>query len=155
MCYSDPNQIKQNPSNFFNRQKIIIFGHLNKMSSILWEFGISAEEFAFKSIDDVLEELQELKIEVKYLKGIIETNLTEILRIQEEQEQDLTNVRINLGKYSDQVESLDHLYQEQGKAIVYNSKAIQSNSEAIQSNSDEIISNFDKHSDDIKNVTLR
>ena len=105
----------------------------NYFSSILWEFGLNSEEFAFKSIQDVLDELDALKIEVKYLKGIIENNITEILRIQEEQEQDLTDLRINLGKTSDQVESLDLLTQEQGQAIVYNSNSINDNSDDINS----------------------
>ena len=105
----------------------------NYFSSILWEFGLNSEEFAFKSIQDVLDELDALKIEVKYLKGIIDNNITEILRIQEEQEQDLTDLRINLGKTSDQVESLDLLTQEQGQAIVYNSNSINDNSDDINS----------------------
>ena len=117
------------------------------MTSILWDFGLNAEEFAFKSIQDVLDELEEMKAENKYLKGIIETNITEILRIQEEQDKDLTDLRINLGKTSDQVETLDLLTQEQGQAIVYNS-------EVIQSNSDEILLNYQKHTDDIYNVTI-
>ena len=65
-------------------------------------------------------------MENKYLKGIIETNITEILRIQEEQKLDLTDLRIHLGNTADQVNSLDYLTQEQGQAIVSNSDVIQS-----------------------------
>ena len=107
--------------------------YVNKIASILWEFGVNTEEFEFKSIQDVLDELEEMKAENKYLKGVLETNITEILRKQEEQEQDLTDLRINLGKTSDQVESLDLLTQEQGQAIVYNSNSINDNSDDINS----------------------
>ena len=82
-----------------------------------------------------------MKAKNKYMKGIIETNITEILRIIGDQEEDLTDLRINLGKTSDNVDNLNLLTQEQVQAI--------------QLNSGEILSNYQKHTEDIDNVNLK
>ena len=68
------------------------------------------------------------------MKGIIETNITEILRIIGDQEEYLTDLRINLGKTSDNVDNLNLLTQEQGQAIQLN---------------------FEKHTEDIDQVNVK
>ena len=49
--------------------------------SILWNFATTVNEFEFKSIEDVLDENNQLKIENEYLKGVLDSNITEILQI--------------------------------------------------------------------------
>jgi hypothetical protein len=49
----------------------------------------------------------QLKIDNAYLRGVLETNITEILRIQEEHTMDLTNLWIHQGKTSDSVIELE------------------------------------------------
>jgi hypothetical protein len=74
----------------------------NRESAILWNFAVSKEEFVFKSIQDVLEENNELKNKVKYLEGVLEANITELLRIAEDHAKDLTDLRILSGHLNDQ-----------------------------------------------------
>ena len=101
---------------------------------VLWDFAQSVKEFAFKSGQDVLEELEQMKVENNYLKGIIESNITRLTRIQEQQEKDLLNMRIHMGKTSDQVQDLEDISQTFIETITLNSQAIQSNSEDIENN---------------------
>jgi hypothetical protein len=49
----------------------------------------------------------QLKIDNAYLKGVLETNITEILRIQADHSMDLTNLWIHQGRTSDSVLELE------------------------------------------------
>ena len=103
--------------------------------SILWDFAQTAEEFAFKSIQDVLEENEELKAEVKYLRDVVETNITEIIRVLDEQRRDITDLRIEQGKTSETVEELEVKTQSNTDNIATNSEQIEVNTYNIQENS--------------------
>ena len=103
--------------------------------SILWDFAQTAEEFAFKSIQDVLEENEELKAEVKYLRDVLETNITEIIRVLDEQRRDITDLRIEQGKTSETVEELEVKTQSNTDNIATNSEQIEVNTYNIQENS--------------------
>ena len=103
--------------------------------SILWDFAQTAEEFAFKSIQDVLEENEELKAEVKYLRDVLETNITEIIRVVDEQRRDITDLRIEQGKTSETVEELEVKTQSNTDNIATNSEQIEVNTYNIQENS--------------------
>ena len=77
----------------------------NRESAILWNFAQSQEKFIFKSIQDVLEENNLLKSRVEYLEDVLDFNITELIRITEEQAKDLTDLRILHGHLNDQVTS--------------------------------------------------
>ncbi len=64
-------------------------------TKILWDFAMTAKEFEFKSIEDVLKESDELKEENQYLNDIIANNITEILKILAEQAAGLSNLEIS------------------------------------------------------------
>ena len=88
--------------------------------SILWDFAKTTEEFAFKSIQEVLEENEELKAEVKYLRDALETNITEIYQV-------LADLKTEQGKTSYTVGELE-------VKTKSNTDSIKSNSEQIQGN---------------------
>jgi len=75
----------------------------NRETQVLWNFAQSGGEFILKSIQDVLEENNQLKEHVKYLEGVIESNITQLMNIVREQAEDLTDLRIHSGHLSDQV----------------------------------------------------
>ncbi len=100
----------------------------------MWDFAKSAEEFAFKSIQDVLEENEKLKAEVKYLRDALEGNITEIFQVLGEQKRDITDLRIEQGKTSDDVEELTVKSQANTDNIAANSQQIQTNTFNIQEN---------------------
>ena len=70
--------------------------------SILWNFATTVTEFEFKSIEDVLDENNQLKIENEYLKGVLDSNITEIfqklgdLTIQQEETKDEIQAHTNM-----------------------------------------------------------
>ena len=69
-------------------------------TTILWNAATSVEEFVFKSIEDILEENKELKVEVDYYKGVLDDNITNILEALKVLTKDLTNLRIQQGHTS-------------------------------------------------------
>jgi hypothetical protein len=117
-----------------NRLKYKIYGIIFFDFSILWDFAKSAEEFAFKSIQDVLEENEKLKAEVKYLRDALEGNITEIFQVLGEQKRDITDLRIEQGKTCDDVEELTVKSQANTDNIAANSQQIQTNTFNIQEN---------------------
>ena len=131
---------------YLNNGLKVLFGHFSLLFcviqlyipfhfSILWDFAQTAEEFAFKSIQDVLEENEELKAEVKYLRDVVETNITEIIRVLDEQRRDITDLRIEQGKTSETVEELEVKTQSNTDNIATNSEQIEVNTYNIQENS--------------------
>ena len=69
-------------------------------TTILWNAATSSEEFVFKSIEDILEENKELKVEVDYYKGVLDDNITNILESLKVQDEDITDLRIQQGHTS-------------------------------------------------------
>ncbi len=66
-------------------------------TTILWNTANSSKEFLFKSIEDILEENKELKVEVEYYKGVLDDNITNIFESLKEQDEDITDLRIQQG----------------------------------------------------------
>jgi hypothetical protein len=69
-------------------------------STILWNAATSSEEFLFKSIEDILEENKDLKVEVDYYKGVLDDNITDIFESLEVHDEDITDLRIQQGHTS-------------------------------------------------------
>ncbi len=74
-------------------------------TTILWNAATSSEEFVFKSIEDILEENKELKVEVDYYKGVLDDNITDIFEALKVHDEDLTNLRMQQGHTSGELES--------------------------------------------------
>ena len=69
-------------------------------TTILWNTANSSEEFVFKSIEDILEENKELKVEVDYYRGVLDDNITDISETLKVLTKDLTNLWIQQGHTS-------------------------------------------------------
>jgi hypothetical protein len=69
-------------------------------STILWNAATSSEKFLFKSIEDILEENKDLKVEVDYYKGVLDDNITDIFESLEVHDEDITDLRIQQGHTS-------------------------------------------------------
>ena len=78
--------------------------------SILWNFATSVNEFEFKSIEDVLDENNQLKIENEYLKGVLDSNITEILQKLGEQAINITDLRIQQEETKDVIQANTNMY---------------------------------------------
>jgi hypothetical protein len=100
----------------------------------LWNFALNVKEFDFKTIQDVIEENNQLQKEVAYLKDILEETIKEILRVQAEHTKDLTGIQITLGQTSDSVALLEEIVVEHGKNITRNTEGVEENSSAINEN---------------------
>jgi hypothetical protein len=66
-------------------------------TTILWNAANSSKEFLFKSIEDILEENKELKVEVEYYKGVLDDNITDIFEYLKVQDEDITDLGIQQG----------------------------------------------------------
>ena len=67
-------------------------------TTILWNAATSSEEFVFKSIQDILEENKELKIEVEYYKGVLDDNITDIFEALDVHGANITGEQFNFTK---------------------------------------------------------
>jgi len=76
-----------------------------KETSILWNAATSSGKFIFKSIEDIVNENEELKSKLDYYKGIIDKNLTEILNALQSHESDIKNLQIRNNNTSEEVAS--------------------------------------------------
>ncbi len=54
----------------------------------------------FKSIEDILEENKELKVEIDYYKGVLDDNITDIFEALKVHDNDITDLRIQHGHTS-------------------------------------------------------
>jgi hypothetical protein len=69
-------------------------------TTLLWNAATTSEEFVFKSIQDILEENRELKVEVEYYKGVLDDNITDIYESLKVHDNDITDLRIQHGHTS-------------------------------------------------------
>ncbi len=83
----------------------------------MWNAATSSGEFVFKSIEDILEENEELKSQLDYYKGVLDGNITEILNALGSHESDITNLRIQQGHTSDEVADQFLMIQENNQDI--------------------------------------
>ena len=72
-------------------------------TSILWNKAASSGEFVFKSIEDILEENNELKSQLKYFKGVLDGNITEILNSLQIHQTEIIDLQSQQGHTSDEV----------------------------------------------------
>jgi hypothetical protein len=80
-----------------NLDDILQQAAFERETTILWKAATSSEEFVFKSIEDILEENKDLKVEVDYYKGVLEDNITDIFEYLKVQNEDITDLRIQQG----------------------------------------------------------
>jgi regulator of replication initiation timing len=115
----------------------------DRETGILWNFATTVQEFAFKSIQDVLEENDQLKRENAHLKDILESNITEILKVQEEHTKELTNLQINQGHTSDSIVHLEETtlekFSEYDENISTFAAKMEEHGDKITANTDAII----------------
>ena len=68
----------------------------------LWRFAEQKELFAFRTVDDVLKENQELKDELRWLNDVIINNISDlshsIEKLSEKHEADINNIEVDLKK---------------------------------------------------------
>ncbi len=80
-----------------NLDDILQQAAFERETTILWKAATSSEEFVFKSIEDILEENKDLKVEVDYYKGVLEDNITDIFEYLKVQNEDITDLPIQQG----------------------------------------------------------
>jgi hypothetical protein len=83
-----------------NLDDILQQAAFERETTILWNAATSVEEFVFKSIEDILEENKELKVEVEYYKGVLDDNITDIYESLKVHDNDITDLRIQQGHTS-------------------------------------------------------
>ena len=93
-------------------------------TSKLWDFSQSMDLFQFMSIEDVLEENQELKAEVKWLNDVITNNISEIFE--------------KLSQHDNEIIHLGDDISYNAAFIVKNSAEIGENTAMISANADSI-----------------
>ena len=91
----------QQPWNLADLDQQIAF---QRETGKLWNFAEVHDQFLFRTIEDVLEENQELKAEVKWLNDVITNNISEIIQSLEKNSEDIellkeedTNMKVNVG----------------------------------------------------------
>ena len=72
--------------------------HYKKETSKLWNFSISHEEFIFKTIDEILNENEEMKNEIGRLNDVISDNITELNLKLDKEIEDRTKLNLELDK---------------------------------------------------------
>ena len=83
-----------------NLDDILQQAAFERETTILWNAATGAEEFVFKSVQDILEENKELKVEVEYYKGVLDDNITDIYESLKVHDNDITDLRIQQGHTS-------------------------------------------------------
>ena len=61
-------------------------------SNILWHFALKSKEFAFKSIQDVLEENEKLREENESLNDVLNKNISEIMNVLHTQDLEISRL---------------------------------------------------------------
>jgi len=77
----------KHPANIGDPLQQIAF---ERETETLWNFAVTREEFAFKSIQDILEENIQLKSRVDFLEDLVDFNLTEIMQVLKSNTEELT-----------------------------------------------------------------
>jgi hypothetical protein len=67
-------------------------------TTILWNAATSSEEVVFKSVQDILEENKELKVEVEYYKGVLDDNITDFFEALDVHGANITGEQFNFTK---------------------------------------------------------
>ena len=118
----------------------------------LWEFSQKNELFTFRTVEDVLEENQELKNEIKWLNDVISNNIT---RLEARIEANIENISRNTDSItatSATAAKNSHDILTQGESIAVNTDNIEKNAVGVTSNSDKINLNSEAIFTNIDNI---
>ena len=106
----------QQPWNLADQDQQIAF---QRETGKLWNFSKAHDQFPFRTIEDVLEENQELKAEIKWLNDVITNNISEIIQSLEKHSEDIellkeedTNMNVNVGLLFDLHDNLQSQHEQ-------------------------------------------